>query len=187
MIVASAGRRIDAPGADSERFPERRVAAVRERIRRALEDAGARTLVCSAACGADLIALDVAGELGIARHIIIPAPLDEFRAHSVVDGGRPGEWGTLFDRLVSEARASGELELVDFPERGSQVYLKINAAILDRAATHAAESGDAVEVFAIWDGALAGRTDYTQDFVETARRRGIPVGIAAPDSQQPPG
>jgi hypothetical protein len=28
---------------------------------------------------------------------------------------------------------------------------------------------------AIWDGPLTGHTDYTQDFVEAARQRGIPV------------
>ncbi|MGA2393050.1 MAG: hypothetical protein ABSH03_06860 [Candidatus Lustribacter sp.] len=173
MIVASAGRRIDPPNADPEHFPERRIPVVRERIRTALQESGARTLVCSAACGADLIALDVAGELGIDRRIIIPAPLEEFRAHSVVD--RPGDWGSLFDRLVSGAGEAGRLELVDLPERGAQAYLKVNAAILDRAAALASESGDVLGVFAIWDGPLVGRTDYTLDFVEAAKGRGIPV------------
>ena len=60
MIVALAGRRIDAPGADAERFPLAAVELVRERLHNLLSEKGASTLVCSAACGADLLALAAA-------------------------------------------------------------------------------------------------------------------------------
>jgi hypothetical protein len=32
-----------------------------------------------------------------------------------------------------------------------------------------------VLAIAVWDGPLTGRTDYTADFVEAARRRGVRV------------
>ena len=61
-VIALAGRRTDAPDAANVRFPPANVDIVKERIRRHLERLTARTLVCSAACGADLVALDAAGE-----------------------------------------------------------------------------------------------------------------------------
>ena len=56
-VVALAGRRIDAPGADPPRFPPERVPAVRQRLVDMLAAEQAAVLVCSAACGADLVAL----------------------------------------------------------------------------------------------------------------------------------
>src|SRR5262245_52110419 len=67
MVVALAGRRIDAPRAAMPRFPLERRSAVRRRIRVQLELLGADVLVSSAACGADLLAQDIAGKLGLRR------------------------------------------------------------------------------------------------------------------------
>lgn len=172
MIVALAGRRIDAQDAAVERFPQRCVASVRERIRSALQRVGGGTIVSAAACGTDLIALSVAQELGWRRHIVIPSPLSEFRTHSVVD--RPGGWGTLFDLLVAAAQSAGDLELIDLPP-DSNGYVLVNSKILDRAVNLANETPDEVIALAVWDGPLEGRTDYTQDFVQTAQARGIGV------------
>jgi hypothetical protein len=173
VIVALAGRRIDAPDTKTERFPERNIAQVRERIRAALLDAGASALVSAAACGADLIAISVAEELGLRRHIVIPAPLEDFRAHSVVD--RPGDWGPIFDRLIAAAQTAGDLELIHIAETGSAAYLRVNAEILAHAITIARETNQPLSAFAVWDGPLQGHTDYTQDFVEKAKKQSIPI------------
>jgi hypothetical protein len=53
-----------------------------------------RMVVASAACGSDLIALDVAGELGLERRVILPFEPNRFAETSVED--RPGEWRTLY-------------------------------------------------------------------------------------------
>jgi hypothetical protein len=63
-VAALAGRRVDAADAAAPRFPLANVGAVRERLKTLLRAQGSAALVCSAACGADLIALDVAGALG---------------------------------------------------------------------------------------------------------------------------
>ena len=47
-------------------------------------------LVCSAACGADLIALQAAGRVSLRRRIVLPFEPSRFRDSSVVD--RPGDW-----------------------------------------------------------------------------------------------
>jgi hypothetical protein len=79
MSIALAGRRVDAPDAP-RRFPPEQVEAVRERIRDALQRHPADTLVAPAACGVDLLALEVAGD-----------------------------WGVLYDRICDDAEAQGDL------------------------------------------------------------------------------
>ena len=56
-------------------------------------------LIRSAACGADLLALDIAGEFGVERHVVLPFAVQAFRASSVTD--RPGEWG-IYSTASSE-------------------------------------------------------------------------------------
>src|SRR5947209_15289312 len=87
-VVALVGRRIDGIGTNPPRFPVENVPIVRERIANMLIKERAIALVCSAACGASLLALEEAGRLGIRRRIVLPFSPDRFRETSVVD--RPG-------------------------------------------------------------------------------------------------
>ena len=90
-VVALAGRRIDLPEAQVPRFPLENVQEVGRRICEALYEMHAVALVCSAACGADLVALEQAKQLGLRRRIVLPFAPERFRETSVVD--RPGDWG----------------------------------------------------------------------------------------------
>ena len=100
-IVALAGRRIDAPGSSVRRFPFDRINQVRAELQLLFEQENVVFLVCSAACGADLIALDLAQKTGLGYLIILPFSVKRFRKSSVVD--RPGDWGFLFDQIMREA------------------------------------------------------------------------------------
>src|SRR3954469_3337063 len=106
-VIALAGRRVDAAGTTPPRFPLENVPFVRQRLAEALVAEQAAALVCSAACGADLIALEEAERLGLRRRIILPFPPDRFRETSVID--RPGDWGRVFDRLIQAAAEAGDL------------------------------------------------------------------------------
>jgi hypothetical protein len=171
-VAALAGRRTDAEGAAEPRFPPERNADVRGRLLDAFRAAEVRTLVCAAACGADLLALSAAGELGIRRRIVLPYDPDEFRRRSVVD--RPGDWGELYDRTIADVAARGDLRVLDLSPDDPASFERTNAAIVDDAATLAYETTRTPPiVFAVWDGPLTGRTDYTEDFVHAARRRGF--------------
>ena len=64
VVIAFAGRRIDAPDAEVARFPASRVDAAEARLEQVIRERGAVALVSSAACGADLVALAVAERLG---------------------------------------------------------------------------------------------------------------------------
>ncbi len=180
MIVTLAGRRIDAPDAPVARFPLECSTTVSQRIQELLRTNQATALVSSAACGADLLALDEAGKLGIRRRVILSFEPDRFRSTSVID--RPGDWGTLYDRIISEVEAAGDLVLLDEENADDATFLRANEAILDEAqklaheaALEAAtETGDLLAVL-VWDGKSRGDQDITVAFREEARARAIPT------------
>lgn len=186
MIVISAGRRIDAADAAEARFPLKNVDAVARAIRSRLEDLGANTLVCSAACGADLIALKEAGELGVRRRVVLPFKPARFRRTSVTD--RPGtpawDWGAIFDRLIRAASERGDLVIARSPADETAAYAATNNGIISEAqklAREVAARSDGEEgrarivAVVIWEGVSRGVDDLTAEFAAAARKAGIPV------------
>ncbi len=171
MIIALAGRRIDAPGADPPRFPLRNVSLVEQRLRALFEAERARALVSSAACGADLLAQTVAGALGMHRRVVLPFDRERFRQTSVTD--RPGDWGPVYDRLLEQLGATGDVVILGGDVEGDTAYTATNLAILDHAATLAGESGGQALAALVWEGASRGADDLTAAFGEEARRRGL--------------
>src|SRR6266498_3550858 len=129
VAAALAGRRIDRPDEPVPRFPLHRVAAVQTRIAKVLSLERIGLLVSSAACGADLVALQVAATLGIRRRIVLPYNIGDFRASSVVD--RPGNWGPVFDEAIMSVRATGDLIVLSCPVGDEKSYSRANEAIID--------------------------------------------------------
>jgi hypothetical protein len=170
-IVAVAGRRIDAAGSTPERFPLRNLDRVRNAISAALAELPAPAAVTSAACGTDLLALEVAGALGIHCRVILPFPPDRFRSSSVTD--RPGDWGPLFDRLIEAAAARGDLVVLDSEhDSDADAYARTNAAILDEGDALAALSRALRIAIIAWDGESRGADDLTEQFRSSAASRG---------------
>lgn len=172
MVAALAGRRPDAPDVETERFPLRNADAVRSRIAALLRDRGVGTLVSSAACGADLLALQAAGEQGLRRVVVLPFDADRFRTSSVVD--RPGDWGDAYDAVVADARARGDLVVLSVPGEDDEAYAAATAAILDRAVALAGDPSRVVAV-PVWEGTPRGEGDQTAAFANSARERGMEV------------
>ena len=131
MIIALAGRRIDSPDADTPRFPEASRGPVRNRLRELFGTLGATALVGSGACGADLLAMDVAGELGMRRRMVLPFEPGRFRETSVED--RPGDWGPLFKRILAEVTGKGGVTILPEVDDPSAAYTAANSAILNDA------------------------------------------------------
>jgi cytosine/adenosine deaminase-related metal-dependent hydrolase len=169
-VLALAGRRIDAPDAEC-RFPAESTAMVRQGLRALMAAHQARALVCSAAAGCDLLALDAALELGLRPRIVLPFDRVRFRETSVVD--RPGDFGRLFDRILDVAEAKGDVVLLEGPAAGGAPYRACNEAILEEAA-RLARPDPPVAVIA-WDGRSHGTDDDTAAFASAARRRGWTV------------
>jgi hypothetical protein len=172
MIIALAGRRVDSADAKEPRFPLRNVESVRARARAVFREKGATALVSSAACGADLIALSEAGQLGLRRRVILPFERRRFRETSVTD--RPGEWGPLYDQVLDAMEAAGDLVIL---QNGSEdeAYSAANRAILDEAVELAEAVHEPATAVLIWDGVSRGDHDLTEEFGDEARKRGLAV------------
>ena len=172
-VVALAGRRVDAIGTDPPRFPLENVPVVRKRLAAMLDEEGASALVCSAACGADLIALEEAERLGLRRRIVLPFPPERFRETSVTD--RPGDWGLVFDRLVAAAQAAGDLVVLDPGVDGSDAaYAAANEAIV-REVQVLARTGAPHRLVAVvvWEGVARAGSDATEGFRYLAAKAGF--------------
>ncbi|HKR82934.1 MAG TPA: hypothetical protein VJS37_02095 [Terriglobales bacterium] len=174
MIIALAGRRVDAQDAKSARFPStpENLETVRKRILEMMQTMRVSAIISSAACGADLLALSVAGGLGVRRIIVLPFQREQFRETSVTD--RPGEWGPLFDRILDEVQRAGDLHILN-QQAGEEAYRETNHVIVDKAISLGQRLGVRVTAVLVWDGKSRGEEDLTEEFGQYARRENIAV------------
>jgi hypothetical protein len=179
-VAALAGRRIDNDGTETARFPSDHVDIVRGKIAERLLDWNSVALVCSAACGADLVALDVAQQMGLRTRIVLPFSTERFRETSVVDRARPHYWGDLFDSVTAKARETNDLIELSGAEGDDAAYLAANAVILNEARSLAnlqnnPSSSKSLIALIVWDGVSHGPTDATKLFADLAQRLGFTV------------
>jgi hypothetical protein len=178
-VLALAGRRIDAPDSETARFPIDAVPAVRRAIASPFVQERVVALVCSAACGADLIALEVAELQAVRRRIVLPFPTAQFRETSVVD--RPGDWGPMFDRLVAAAALAGDLLTINNGEDADAAYASANKRILSEAEAFTeplAQSGERMRrliACVVWEGEARQGTDATAGFRDLALEAGFQI------------
>jgi hypothetical protein len=174
MIIALAGRRIDASDTEEKRFPLELKDIVYERIREFFREHNAKILVSSAACGADLLALKAARELGIEQYIILPFGRGRFRETSVTD--RPGDWGELFDEVCDEVESKKRLIVLKGFEDDEKAYSAVTTKILETAQSFrkSLENAD-VLALVVWEGTAKDETDETAAFIEKAGTQNIVV------------
>ncbi|WP_184504180.1 hypothetical protein [Sphingomonas endophytica] len=165
--AALAGRRADLEGDTPPRFPARNVDLVKERISALFRRESIDRLVCAAACGADLVALDVAENMGIPALIVLPFSRATFRRVSVID--RPGNWGGLYDRLVDAAARRADLITLGLAEDDETAFTVGNARIISEA-RRAAEQRLAV---AVWEGSSRGEGDATAELLTAGQQQGF--------------
>jgi hypothetical protein len=151
------------------------VPAVRHDIEATFRRLRLEAIVCSAACGADLLALDTAQVLDIEAHVVLPFDSDRFRATSVVD--RPGDWGRLYDAAIAKARASDRLTVLPGPfATDSDAFSAATHELVRRA--RELSGADAVAI-AIWDARPRDADDFTAEFVRAAGAEGMqPISIS---------
>ncbi len=157
-IVAFAGRRIDADDAKAARFPVANVGAVRAAIHASLERIAPSLLVASAACGADLIALEAAVSHGIRTRIVLPFAPTRFRATSVVDRPNPELWGRLYDDIIKRAEERNEVIELNCSKDDARVYSAANKAIIAMASEASAATSTRRVALIAWEGGHAGMT-----------------------------
>ncbi|WP_316227183.1 MULTISPECIES: hypothetical protein [unclassified Bradyrhizobium] len=174
-IICLAGRRIDQVDPNLSRFPPGNVGLVTERLAEFFRSEAAVALVCSAACGADIIALEEAERQLLRLRIVLPFERTRFRQTSVADRGE--EWGWRFDRLVDLVSKSGELLVLDDGQKDDDLlYAAANSRIRQEAATLARSLPGAphrLVAAAVWEGHPRSGNDLTWDFLQGAEREGF--------------
>jgi hypothetical protein len=171
-VLAVSGRRIDPEGAGPPRFPAGNEALVAFRIRDMMLSTSTKVVVCSGACGADILALEAAGHLGLCRRLVLPFPRQKFRAASVADRGEG--WGRRFDAILQQLSGEHIVEF-DLPQSSDQAYAATNSKILDQAEGLAAVAGRRAMAMVVWDGLSRGPTDLTDQFRKLAGDRKLEV------------
>jgi hypothetical protein len=103
-VLAFAGHMIDEPGRSPPRFPPELEPAVREAMRNYFEQHSPVAVVCSAACGGDILFAEEALSRNIPLYIILPfEDHDAFIEQSVAHGGNG--WIERFQYICSHASA----------------------------------------------------------------------------------
>jgi hypothetical protein len=171
-VLALSGRRIDSAVAEERRFPPENEAVVAIRIRNIMVSAAGQSVVCSAACGADILALESAAQLGLDRRVVLPFPRRQFRATSVADRGE--EWGRRFDAILEQMQSKDILEL-NLQGSNNDAYAIANSKIIDEAAGWASITGRRALAMVVWNGVSRGATDMTDGFRRLAVDRELEV------------
>ena len=140
---------------------------MKERISALFRQESIDRLVCAAACGADLVALDVAENMSIPALIVLPFSRATFRRVSVID--RPGNWGEIYDRLVDAAVRRDDLITLDLAEDDETAFTVGNARIISEARRAANQK----LVIAVWEGSSRGESDATAELLTEGRQQGF--------------
>lgn len=167
-ILAFSGHRIDAPDRPRPRFPPEDEAAVAAAIAAYLDELDARAGYAAAASGADILFLEALKKRGAEAVIVLPLPIEDFRAASVGPVGSP--WSERFEQILDGARVS----VVSTPwgAEDGRTYAYGNLIFDGRARRRAARCGLGFAALAVWDGqsAAIGGAGW---MVQHWRRRGL--------------
>ena len=148
---------------------------VTERLAGLFRSEAAAALVCSAACGADIIALEEAKRQQMRVRIVLPFERSRFRHKSVTDRGE--DWGKRFDRLADFASESGDLLVIDDEQKDDELlFAAANSQIRKEAVTLAYSLPDAphrLVAVAVWEGHRRPGNDLTWDFLRAAETEGL--------------
>lgn len=100
-VLAFTGHMIDRRDRTAPRFPAALGPTVEAAVREKLSAIAPAAVYGSAACGADLICLAAAAELGCETHVVLPFPPAAFREASVDYAGR--DWSERFEAALARA------------------------------------------------------------------------------------
>ena len=171
-VMVLTGNMIDLPGREVPRFPPELEPVVARLLRERFAALRPLAVYSSAACGADILGLEIAHDLGAEIHVVLPFPPDEFREASVEVV--PGDWGDRFDRLLglaatvtvtSDHRASGSTATFEYSNLVMTGLARLRAELLDTTLIG----------FAVWDPVANGLPGGAASMVGAWRERGIVV------------
>ena len=185
-VLVFTGHMIDAPGRNEPRFPPHMAEEVRRRIRSKIERLRPAAAYGSAACGADILCLEVVRELGGELHIVLPFPAEQFRSESVEFCGQ-GDWGERFQRLLDDA---SEVMVISEkpPPCGASTFEYANLVMTGLARLRSQVLDTKLHGIAVWDGSIAGDVGGTSSVVDMWRQYGVATEQVDPraDTEESP-
>jgi tetratricopeptide (TPR) repeat protein len=181
-VLVYTGHMIDQDGRRPARFPPDLEFSVMQALRQTLADMRPVAAYGSAACGTDILCLEVVHELGGELHIVLPFPAAEFRRTSV--DVAPGSWGQRFERLLAAAssvtiasdhRASGSTATYEYANLLAMGLGQLRAQLLDTS----------LRGLAVWDGTSSGAHGGSASVVLEWKQRGMAVQQIPPANLNP--
>ena len=157
-VVAFSGHMMDAPDRPEPRFPSALEPAVTSAIRQRLAEMHKPIVYTSAACGADLICIEAALEIGAEVNVVLPFDRDDFVRTSVAVGG--DGWLQRFDRVL--ARVTRVIPATQESHLGDDVLFEHAAWLIEGlAALRASQLQMAPSLLCVIDAAATGRVGGT--------------------------
>jgi hypothetical protein len=171
-IVVFTGHMIDHPDRAFPRFPHSLEGAVRDAMRERLAAIAPLAVYSSAACGADILCLELARERGGETHVVLPFPPEEFRDASIDFAG--GEWASRFDRVL--AHADSVTITSDHRARDSAATFEYASLVMTGMSRLRSEMLDtSVRGLAVWDPNAPGRAGGSAATVAMWKQQGLAI------------
>ncbi len=171
-VLVFTGNMIDRADRPVPRFPPAEEAAVREALRARIAAHRPSAAYGSAACGVDILCLELARELGAETHIVLPFPVAEFRKVSVDFAG--GDWGERFDRAIAAANSV----TITSDHRASQsaaTWEYANLVFTGMGRLRAQALGTEMRGLVAWDPSAAGLPGGAASLVAIWRERNFAI------------
>jgi tetratricopeptide (TPR) repeat protein len=174
-VVAFAGHMIDAADRTVPRFPAALAPAVHDALRDHLQRLHKPIVYTSAACGADLLCIEAALELGAEVNVVLPFDREDFVRTSVAVGG--AGWPERFDAALS--RVGRVIMATEESHLGDDVLFEYAAELLEGfSLLRAAQLQTTPSMLCVIDAASRGRLGGTHASFERWKDRiGAPQTI----------
>ena len=169
-VVVYSGHMLDHPTRESPRFPPALEGAVRETLLARLSALRPVAAYGSAACGTDLVVLELVRQLGGETHVVLPFPPAEFRDVSVEFAG--GDWPRRFERALAVADSvtvTGDGRASD----GTSSFEHANLVFTDMARRRAQALRTSLCAFAVLDSGAGGAAGGTAAVAALWRSHGL--------------
>ena len=171
-VLVFTGHMIDRPDRATPRFPPVLERLVRHALREKLAAHVPLAVYSSAACGADILCLEVARELGSETHVVLPFPSADFAVASVEFAA--GDWGERFERAL--AAADSVTITSDHRARGSTATFEYANLIMTGMGRLRAQMLDApLRGLAAWDSTEPGAPGGSASVVSLWEKLRLPV------------
>ncbi|MGE5088898.1 MAG: adenylate/guanylate cyclase domain-containing protein [Candidatus Levyibacteriota bacterium] len=174
-VLVFTGHMVDAHDRSQPRFPAALAPAVDAAIRDRLAGLHEPIVYVSAACGADLLFIEAAQDVGAEVNVVLPFDRDDFLRTSVAIGG--GDWVDRFDRAL--ARASRVIMATEENHLGDDVLFEYAATLLEGLAMlRAAQLASSPTMLCVLDPDATAKVGGTRaSFERWNRNVGVPQVI----------